>query len=777
MFGRSSKCYYCLKKINFLCIMCAECPGIKICVKCFSYGVEGGNHKKIHKYIIKRSERDECLNNSWGSQWLLAEELKLLDALDNYGYGNWNEISTHLQSHSPIDCREHYNRFYMSGIMSELLSPSICSFPFVKEHIYPNKLFNCADDNDLSCYLLPNHQRSLGYLPYRDEFEFEYMNSAEEVLNSIYTTSTWDELDKAFYLALMGIYNQYIEKRYFRHRLARSHNLVTHLMHDLMRSQPKQKLSKLGIIKRGRFTKRSSYSGVSRIKAADRGLTHNNRRTGYSYNYTHQISNLNSNCDVIMAEREDGSSFFQPLALTSRHLECLYGSVPISRLHHFCRSHQVTQNNYRDSAAANLNISGMNTNFGIPSITRTLLVRDDSCLMESSISSEILDSGISSAESSNSTNSCTNFSNQLNVNPIKGIVDFQLANRRVITHSRFNSDSVCSFGIVRVNAQYLGPEDQTLSPEKLFNDETLGVNLMPNSGECSQFAYNVKVPSSVPLKRRRGRPPREPKTLSSLSHSQKTKQQSQQTPLTFISNSESSNVGSCGKIPFQTSENIGSHTNTSLDSDVYNCLRSLNWLIENVETPLPRSVHRRFGRHRLKPSTSYNHYSDKSCVKTFYTHPQWLKPFFRYLSTSEAETFLNNLERERILRIELSQLIQQQCKFSMLRTDPKDSTKYLDPNKNCSLPCSPTSPSPRLPPLLTTSVDKSSATSIHHRSSNMMKLRKLKRSYGTLRKPIQNFVLANKRNQYRSRVHYHHHINYANRVSQKVGCKRLRATC
>ncbi|TNN11692.1 Egg protein, partial [Schistosoma japonicum] len=110
--------------------------------------------------------------------------------------------------------------------------------------------------------------------------------------------------------------------------------------------------------------------------------------------------------------------------------------------------------------------------------------------------------------------------------------------------------------------------------------------------------------------------------------------------------------------------------------------------------------------------------------------------------------------------------------------DSEDSTKYFDYNKNCSLSCYPTSPSPpRLPSLLTTSVEKNPTTSIHHRSSNLMKLRKLKRSYSTSRKPIQNFVLAKKRNQCRSRAHYHHRTNYADRVSQEVGGKRLRTTC
>lgn len=90
--------------------------------------------------------------------------------LVNHSYYLRDEISAQLQSHSSTDCRDHYDKFYMSGIMKELTC-SPCPFPLVKEHTYPNKLFDSEVENNPPCDLRLDHQKSLGYLPYRDEFE------------------------------------------------------------------------------------------------------------------------------------------------------------------------------------------------------------------------------------------------------------------------------------------------------------------------------------------------------------------------------------------------------------------------------------------------------------------------------------------------------------------------------------------------------------------------------------------------------------------------------
>ncbi|CAI2726499.1 unnamed protein product [Schistosoma spindalis] len=795
MSRKLSKCCYCLEKINGFSFVCAECSVIKICVKCFSCGVEGGKHKKIHKYIIKRSEDYYLTEN----QWLLSEELKLLDALDTYGYGNWDEISAQLQSHSSTDCRDHYDKFYMSGIMKQLMCPP-CPFPLVKEHTYPNKLFDSEVENNLSCDLRLDHQKSLGYLPYRDEFEIEYLNSAEELLNSVYTTSNCNDLDKAFYLALMGIYNQYIQERHFRHRLARSHNLITHLMRDLIRIQSKQKLSnytsKSGVIKRGCHTKRSSHLSVSRIKKVNRKLCYSvsfrEQETAYSpklKSCVDRISDFNFNSNAMISERVDAKVFRQSLVLTQKHLNCSYESIPTPHLQQYSISHQVLENNNKDSSTANLNIPGMSKSFAIPNVTKTFLVRDDSWLTESCTSSEILDSGISSAESSsNSTTSCSNFSDQLNSNPLESTIDLQLSSQTVPARPRSNSDSAYDVGIVRLKTQFSSWNDQTLPLNRLTNSAFSEMDPVQNVIGCLfQSTEEVKTPLFAHQSRRRGRPPGQFKTISGLSHNQNTGQQNIQTFLKCnISNSENVNIESCGEIHYHTPGNEILQIDISSNSDIYNSLKSLTWLAENVETPLTVPVHRRRGRPPCNPripSISQNVYSAKSCEKTFLTHPQWLKPFFRYLSTSEAETFLKNLERERILRIELSQLIQDYCRFSMKTVTDcvvrEDSSSRFDLYKNPSSSCSSTSTSPPPPPPSTSPISKKSTTSsVHHRLSNFIKLRKLKRSFSTnTRKLVHNFA-SNKMNQYRSFAHYNNHnlrrINLANRINQKINCKRTR---
>ncbi|CAH8510284.1 unnamed protein product [Schistosoma margrebowiei] len=680
----------------------------------------------------------------------------------------------------------------MSGIMKELMC-SPFPFPLVKEHTYPNKLFDSEAGNNLPCYLRLDHQKSLGYLPYRDEFEIEYINSAEEVLNSVYTTSNCDELDKAFYLALMGIYNQCIQERHFRHRLARSHNLITHLMRDLIRSQSKQKLSncisKSGVIKRGCYAKRSSHLSVSRIKKVNRKLCYSDsfraRETAYSpklKSCVDRISDFNSN--AMISERVDAKVFGQSVALTQNHLNCSYESIPTPNLQQYCISHQVLENNNEDSSTANLNIPGMSKKFAVPNVTKTFLVRGDSWLTESCTSSEILDSGISSAESSsNSTTSC----DQLNSNPLKSTIDLQLSNQTVSARPRSNSDSAYDTGILRLKTKYPCWNDQTLPSNRLTNSAFSEIDPVQNVIGCFlQSAEELKTPLFAPRRRRRGHPPRKFKTISCLSHNKITGQQNIQKFLKCnISNSENVNIESCGEIQYHKLGNEILQIGISSNSDIYNSLKSLTWLAENVETPLTVPVHRRRGRPprhpRIPSSISQSVYSAKSCEKTFITHPQWLKPFFRYLSTSEAETFLKNLERERILRIELSQLIQDYCRFSMKTVTDcvvrEDSSIRFDLYKNSSS-CSSTSTSPPLPPPSTPISKKSSTSSVHHQLSNFVKLRKLKRSFSiTTRKPVHNFA-SNKRNQYRSFAHYNNHnlrrINFANRINKKISCKRTR---
>ncbi|CAH8499079.1 unnamed protein product [Heterobilharzia americana] len=712
--NRSSRCYYCLEKLTGFYILCAECSVIKICVKCFSCGVEGGKHKKIHKYIIKGFE-DGCHIITTENTWLPEEELKLLEALETYGYGNWDEISAQLQPHSSVDCRDHYGNFYMSGAMKELINSLVCSIPCITEHIYPCRQSDYVDEVHSVCDLRPDYQRSLGYLPCRDEFEFEYMNSAEEVVSSISFLPNRDELDEAMQLALMGIYNRYIEERYFRHRVARSHNLITRVMHDLMYNQSKQKsrnfIFKNGSVSRGSYRNHRSR-GVSRIKRCNRKFCFKTRfsrsETEYSYKLetgVDHINNTNVDHKPVITEQLDNKVFVQSPVLTPKHLNYSWESLQAPHLKNSHISHSNLQEDKKEIFTADSDISGMNKTLDSACVLKTSFIHNGSWLMGSSTTSEIVDSGISSAESSaNSTTSCGSLSDRFIMDVNKATFDSTITVHKVTTRPRSHSDSVWDSSTSRLKINYPVWDEQTLLSNRLTNPEIQEAGHISNTVKgFTQPACEVEAPSHVPAKRRRGRPP---KNSHPTSYNQRIERPNHQIVLD-IPKSEDHNVDCCN----QTLSNISpekriSQSDILSNPEINNSLKSLTWLTEAVETPSSIPVHRRRGRpplnRRLKSSAAYTRHSTKTYGKTFLTHPQWLKPFFRYLSTSEAEVFLRNLERERILRIELSELIeksQEYHKFSTMQTEvsitpkPEDSSEQLNQSNNSSSSSPSTSPS------------------------------------------------------------------------------------
>lgn len=39
----------------------------------------------------------------------------LLDAVEQYGFGNWDDVASHVESRSAEECQDHYVTFYVNG--------------------------------------------------------------------------------------------------------------------------------------------------------------------------------------------------------------------------------------------------------------------------------------------------------------------------------------------------------------------------------------------------------------------------------------------------------------------------------------------------------------------------------------------------------------------------------------------------------------------------------------------------------------------------------------
>ncbi|KAL5960695.1 Transcriptional adapter 2-beta [Taenia solium] len=234
------RCFYCLKKFQHLFIDCFDCKGVKLCLFCFSCGVEAGHHKRSHRYNIKFTQvtgDGVCIVNGWPD----AEELELLYAIEQYGLGNWEDISDKCSHRSPQDCYEHYADFYLQGP----LAPTLCGHGPQMSSVDDHTSFSPVDGREKPVLLEPVEQQLLGYMVLRDDFERDYDNDAESLLTRLNVRSDCDDLENALHVAHVNIYTQRLQERQKRKEIGRSHGLIYQLSAYLTYKVPKRRQQKL----------------------------------------------------------------------------------------------------------------------------------------------------------------------------------------------------------------------------------------------------------------------------------------------------------------------------------------------------------------------------------------------------------------------------------------------------------------------------------------------------------------------------------------------------
>lgn len=219
---RDDKCVNCLE-INprEVKIKCEECPGdLLLCLECFSCGVEVGNHKHYHSY----SFYDPGSFPLFTPDWCAVDELQLLEALEECGYGDWEQCTNrYLSDRTPQEISSHFEEFYLSGVIANylkdflrdpaskscLLSPSLTVTPM---RVEVNKQ-DCLE---------------LGYLPKRDDFEREFDNSAEELISKLVERPTHNDepIEAKLKFTQVLIYNKRLKDRALRKKIAREYGLV-----------------------------------------------------------------------------------------------------------------------------------------------------------------------------------------------------------------------------------------------------------------------------------------------------------------------------------------------------------------------------------------------------------------------------------------------------------------------------------------------------------------------------------------------------------------------
>lgn len=105
-------CNYCNKDISGkIRIKCAVCQDFDLCIECFSVGAEVTPHKSNHPYRIMDNLSFPLICPDWNAD----EEMLLLEGIEMYGFGNWNEVAEYVGTKSKSQCIDHYNAVYMNS--------------------------------------------------------------------------------------------------------------------------------------------------------------------------------------------------------------------------------------------------------------------------------------------------------------------------------------------------------------------------------------------------------------------------------------------------------------------------------------------------------------------------------------------------------------------------------------------------------------------------------------------------------------------------------------
>ncbi|KAL5463554.1 hypothetical protein EMCRGX_G032459 [Ephydatia muelleri] len=212
------QCSYCGCDIT-LRLKCASCNDFDLCLHCFSSGATAGSHKPDHPYQLIDEGSFPLLTMDWGA----IEEVLLLDAVEQDGLGNWDDIAAHVVTKTAKESKEHYNDLYVNGIIGEGTIP-----PTNHESALNNQGGEAPPSPPHYTPVCLEHpeQMELGYMPYRDDFEREYDNNAEAVISEMSFTADDDDIEKALKLAHVDMYNRRMAERERRKGMAHQHNLI-----------------------------------------------------------------------------------------------------------------------------------------------------------------------------------------------------------------------------------------------------------------------------------------------------------------------------------------------------------------------------------------------------------------------------------------------------------------------------------------------------------------------------------------------------------------------
>uniref|UniRef100_A0A3P9JEN7 Transcriptional adapter n=2 Tax=Oryzias TaxID=8089 RepID=A0A3P9JEN7_ORYLA len=215
-------CRGCSSHLTEPYIKCAECgpSPFLLCLQCFTRGFEYKKHQSDHRYEIMTSDFP-VLEPGWTAQ----EEMALLEAVMDCGFGNWQDVAYQMRTKTKEECESHYMKNFINN---PLFSSTLLSLKKTKDSRFAEGAipFKPCDDPPRPIFDSVLSRDMAGYMPARADFMEEFDNYAEWDLKDIDFVDDDSDILHALKLAVVDIYHSRLKERQRRKKIIRDHGLI-----------------------------------------------------------------------------------------------------------------------------------------------------------------------------------------------------------------------------------------------------------------------------------------------------------------------------------------------------------------------------------------------------------------------------------------------------------------------------------------------------------------------------------------------------------------------
>lgn len=185
---------------------CAVCPDYDSCLDCFSVGAALKPHKPEHAYRLIQVVHTPIFQVGWSAD----EEEKMLEGLELYGVGNWEQVAKLIESKNPLETEQHYMRAYLQSSTAPLPDPSK-SVPVEKVPV--SEKYDDVDPKALRVMHMHQQEDAAGWMEKRQDFVYEWDNEAEEIIGDMEVTEDDTKADKDLRSQVLEIYAHKLSER------------------------------------------------------------------------------------------------------------------------------------------------------------------------------------------------------------------------------------------------------------------------------------------------------------------------------------------------------------------------------------------------------------------------------------------------------------------------------------------------------------------------------------------------------------------------------------